>query len=252
LIHAFVKTGRIISEDNKQLFSHDDLMEWKRAVREYRARLDADLKAVDLCFRLLHPSGRSETARQKRFASSELCVAVLNALKEGISSFAMEGVFFNAWLSAVCRRIHVPADERERLREHFGAELSELQQVLEQSYDRLPMPSWSDSAVKAIARIESARSVPDTWLGTPPGSLHEARWEMRPSIEHLSYALNICAAPDMPEDLMEAMCLRSWARMRVLNERTDERFFQTLDQHRDKVHAGVQSHMARYSGPPLQ
>jgi hypothetical protein len=106
--------------------------------------------------------------------------------------------------------------------------------------------------MRKIAKIESARSDPETWLGKPPASLHEARWEMGPAIEHLSYALNICAHAAVPGDLMESMFLRSWLRLRIVNERGDERLFQILDERWDEVHARVQSHMTRYSGLPLQ
>ena len=252
LIHAFATTGRLVSEENKHLVSHQELQEWRRAVRGYGRKLDADSKAVDLCFRLLHRAGNSGLAAKKRFLCSELGVAVLNALEEGVSSFAMEGVFFNAWLNAVCQRIRVPMEEREGLREHFGAESTELRQVLDQAYDELPLPSWNDSTTRKIVRIESARSAPETWLGKPPASLHEARWEMGAAIEHLSYALHICAHGNLPDELMESMFFRSRVRLRVLNERTDERAFQSLDEHWDRVYAKVQLHMARYSGVPLQ
>jgi hypothetical protein len=54
------------------------------------------------------------------------------------------------------------------------------------------------------------------------------------------------------QDVIESMLLRSWVRMRVLNECVEERFFQVLDKYWEEVHARVQVHMARHSGLRLQ
>ena len=99
LIYAFSRTGRIVTEENRHLLTPEEHHNWKGALREYRRQAEADERAIDLCYTLLHESGRSELANRKRFAVSELGVATLDAHEEGISSFAMEGVFFNAWLS---------------------------------------------------------------------------------------------------------------------------------------------------------
>lgn len=174
LMYAFSKTGRVVTDENRNLLSPAQHREWKRALREYRQRSEADSRAIDLCYSLHHESGRSDLSNKRRFAASELGLAVLNALEEEISSFAMEGVFLNAWLTLVFRRLHVFAEDAERLRQRFGAEMAEIRDLLEQIYDGLPSPSWSPSIEKRIARIEAARAVPETWLGKPPASREEA------------------------------------------------------------------------------
>lgn len=252
LIYAFSKTGRVVTDENRNLLSPAQHREWKRALREYRQRSEADSRAIDLCYSQHHESGRSDLSNKRRFAASEFGLAVLNALEEEISSFAMEGVFLNAWLTLVFRRLHVFAEEAERLRQQFGAEMAEIRDLLEQIYDELPSPSWSLSIEKRIARIEAARAVPETWLGKPPASREEAEWEMTPAFEYLQSAILFCEAAGISQDDMEAMLLRSWVRTRVLNDRLPELFFQTLDKNWELVHARVQSHMARYSGPRLQ
>ena len=252
LIYAFSKTGLVVTEGNRDRLPPAEYREWKQALREYQRKLDADSKAVDLCFTLHHESGTSELSNERRFAASELGVAVLNALEEGISSFAIEGVFLNAWLTFAFKRVHVLAGDAEPLRQQFGSEVAEIRGLLDEIYDELPSPSWSPAVEKRIARIEAARAVPETWLGKPPASNEEAEWEMNPAFEHLQYAISICMAASVPEDVMEAMFLRSWVRTLVFNDRLPEIFFQTLDKNWELVHARVQSHMARYSGPRLQ
>jgi hypothetical protein len=252
LIYAFSKTGLIVTEENRDRLPPAEYREWKHALREYQRRLDADGKAVALCYTLHHESGRSEISKKKRFAASELAVAVLNALDEGISSFAIEGVFLNAWLTLVCRRNHVLADDREGLRQQLGMEVPEIRNLLNEIYDDLPSPSWSPAVEKRFARIEAARAVPETWLGKPPATKGDAEWEMTPAFEHLQFAIKFCNAAEVPEDVMEAMFFRFWLRTLVLNDRLPELFFQTLDRNWELVHEQVQSHMARYAGPRLQ
>lgn len=252
LINAFSKTGRIVTEENRVRLSAAQHQEWKQALREYRRRAEADSRAVDLCFTLHHESGRSDLSDRRRFAASELGVAVLNAMEEEVSSFAMEGVFLNAWLTLAFKRIHVFAEGAEQLRQQFGADMAEIRGLLEQICDDLPSPSWSPVMYKRIARIEAARAAAETWLGKPPTSYEEAEWEMTPALEHLQIAIQFCGAAQVPEDVMEAMFFGFWLRMLVLNDRLPEIFFQTLDRNWDLVHARVQSHMARYSGPRLQ
>lgn len=177
---------------------------------------------------------------------------MLNALEEGISSFAMEGVFLNAWFSLISRRLHIFADDAEGLRQHFGADMAEIRELLEEVYDELPSPSWSPAIEKRFQRIEVARSVPETWLGRPPASIEEVEWEMPPAIEHLQHAISFCDAASVDEDVMESMFLRFWVRTRNLNDRLPEPFFQTLDANWKLVQERVQSHMSRYSGSILQ
>jgi hypothetical protein len=78
-------------------------------------------------------------SQKRRFAASELGVAVLNALDEEVSSFAMEGAFLNAWLTYAFRRMRVPTDEAERLRRTFGTETKEILALLEQICGDLPL-----------------------------------------------------------------------------------------------------------------
>jgi hypothetical protein len=252
LIYAFSKTGLVVTEENRDRLPPAEYREWKRALREHQRRLDADSKAVALCYTLHHESGRTEISKKKRFAASELAVAVLNALDEGISSFAIEGVFLNAWLTLACRRNHVLADDLEGLRQQLGTRVPEIRNLLNEIYDDLPSPSWSPAVEKRLARIEAARAVPETWLGKPPATKGDAEWEMTPALEHLQFAIEFCNAAQVPEDVMEAMFFRFWLRTLVLNDRLPELFFQTLDRNWELVHAQVQSRMARYAGPRLQ
>jgi len=250
LIYAFSRTGRIVTEENRHLLTPEQHRDWKEALREYRRRAEADERAIDLCYTLLHESGRSELANRKRFAVSELGVATLEAHEEGISSFAMEGVFFNAWLSQLAKRLHILPEDGERLREKFGADVAELRGLLEEFNDDLPTPSWNPSIEKRIAKIESARAIPETWLGKAPASKEEAEWEMPLAVEHLQNAIEFCK--DVNDDVMESMFFRTWFRTRVLNDHLPERFFQMIDANWSPVYERVQSHMARYAGARLQ
>jgi hypothetical protein len=250
LIYAFSRTGRIVTEENRHLLTPEQHRDWKEALREYRRRAEADERAIDLCYTLLHESGRSELANRKRFAVSELGVATLEAHEEGISSFAMEGVFFNAWLSQLAKRLHILPEDGERLREKFGADVAELRGLLEDFYDDLPTPSWNPSIEKRIAKIESARAIPETWLGKAPASKEVAEWEMPRAVEHLQNAIEFCK--DVNDDVMESMFFRTWFRTRVLNDHLPERFFQAIDANWSRVYERVQNHMARYAGSRLQ
>ena len=140
LIYAFSKTGLIVTEENRDRLSSTEIREWKRALREYKRRLGADSKAVALCYTLHHETDRSGLSDKKRFVASELSVAVLKALDEAISSFAMEGVFFNAWLTLACRRNNIHGNDRIELQEQFGVDLPEIRNLLNDIYDELPVP----------------------------------------------------------------------------------------------------------------
>lgn len=242
LIYAFSKAGRIVTEENRHLLTAEQHQDWKRALSGYRRQAEADERAIDLCYALLHESGRSEMAKSKRFAVSELGVATLRAHEEGVSSFAMEGAFFNAWLSQAAKRLRILSENAERLRTRFGAEVAELRELLEQIHDDLPIRSWSPTIERRIVKIEEARAAPETWLGKPPESNEEAEWEMPLAVEHLQNAIGFCQ--DITDDVMESMLLRSWFRTRVLNDRLPERFFQVLDANGTSVHECVRHHMA--------
>ena len=252
LMYAFTKTGLLVTEDNRDRLSPAQMREWKRTLRAYRRRVDSDSRAIDLCYSLYHERGRSDLSEKRRFAASEMGVAVLNALDEEVSSFAIEGAFLNAWLTYCFRRGRVPTDEAERLRRNFGTEMKEILALLEQICDDLPSPTRSTAFDKRMARIETARAAPETWLGRPPASKGEAEWEVTPAFEHLQSAISFCDAAQVPDDVMEAMLLQFWLRTRVLNDRMPEVFFQTLDEHWEHVHARVQDVLARYSGPSIQ
>ena len=99
LMYAFTKTGLLVTEDSRDRISPAQLSEWKRTLGAYRRRAEVDSRAIELCYSLRHERGRSDLSQKRRFAASELGVAVLNALDEEVSSFAMEGAFLNAWLT---------------------------------------------------------------------------------------------------------------------------------------------------------
>jgi hypothetical protein len=252
LMYAFTKTGLLVTEDNCDRLSPAQMREWKGTLRAYRRRAGADSRAIELCYSLYHERGRSDLSVKRRFAASELGVAVLNALDEEVSSFAMEGAFLNAWLTYCFRRMRLPTGEAERLRRKLGSEMTEILALLEQNCDDLPSPTRSAAFDKRVARIEATRAAPETWLGRPPTSKGEAEWEVGPAFEHLQTAISFCNAAQVPNDVMEAMFFRFWFRTRVINDHMPEVFFQTLDEHWDQVHARVQSYMARYSGPTIQ
>ena len=252
LMYAFTKTGLLVTEDNRDRLSPAQMREWKRTLRAYRRRADSDSRAIELCYSLYHERGRSDLSEKRRLAASELGVAVLNALDEEVSSFAMEGAFLNVWLTYSFRRMRVLTDLAERLRETFGTEMKKILALLEQICDDLPSLIRSTAFDKRMARIEAARAAAETWLGRPPASKGEAEWEVTPAFEHLQSAISFCNAAHVPDDVMEAMFFRFWLRTRVINDRMPEVFFQTLDAHWDQVHARAQSYMARYSGPSIQ
>jgi hypothetical protein len=252
LIYAFAKTGRLVTEDNRGQFSPAQLREWKRTLGAYRRRAEADSRAVELCYALHDEHGRSELAKKRRFAASELGVAVLNAVDEEVSSYAMEGALLNTWLTYCFRRMYVPSGGAERVRLEFGTKTKEILQLMEQIYDELPVPTCNPGFEKRMARIETARAAPESWLGRQPASIGEAEWEVEPAFEHLQSAISFCNAAEIPDDVIEALLLRFWLRTRVLNDHMPEIFFQTLDEHWDQVHARVQSFMTRYSGPSIQ
>jgi hypothetical protein len=174
LMYAFTKNGLLVTEDNHDRLSPTQIREWKRTLRAYRRRADSDSRAIDLCYSLYHERGRSDLSEKRRFAASKLGVAVLNALDEKVNSFAMEGAFLNAWLTYCFHRVRVPTDEAERLRRNFGTEMKEILALLEQICDDLPCPTRSTAFDKRMARIETARAAPETWLGRTTASKGEA------------------------------------------------------------------------------
>ena len=254
-IYAFEKTGLFVTEGNRDLWPARSLGRWKLALREYQRIVDADTRAIDSCFALHHEFGHSEVAKKKRFAVSEFAIAALCAHDQGLSSFAVERLFREAWLDFLFRPIRVtnrsdsdPTDHSRYENIDFGG----IRQLLNRIHEGLNNQAWTDAVEKRIARIEAARAVPGTWLGRPPDLPGEEEAEEILSIDDLQNAITHCELEGVPQDLIESMLLRSWVRMRVLNERADERFFQVLDKHWDDVNASVQVHMAEDSGLRLQ
>jgi hypothetical protein len=253
-IYAFEKTGKLVTDDNRDLWTAKALREWTRALGEYRRRVEGDSKSIDLCFSLHHETGRTDPAKEKRFAASEFAIAVLCAHDQGLSSFAVEELFSEAWLDYLLRHRRVPetapdpTDHQRFDRIDFGS----IAKLLYEIYETLPDRAWSTSIEKRIARIEAARAEPDTWLGKSPDLLNKEEPEEILTIDDLQNAISQCELEGVTPDLIESMLLRSWIRMLVVNEHAEERFFQILDKNWDEVHARVQVHMGRYSGLRLQ
>ncbi|HEV2133138.1 MAG TPA: hypothetical protein VGR47_02645 [Terracidiphilus sp.] len=254
-IYAFEKTGLLVTDGNQDLWPARSLGRWKRALRDYQRIVDADTTAIDFCFPLHHEFGHSEVIRKKRLAASEFAIAALCAHDQGLSSFAVERLFREAWLDFLLRPVRVAsksdADPAAHSR-HDNVDLDRIRQLLDMIHGDLNDRVWSDAIQKRIAKIETARAAPGTWLGRPPDLPGEEEAEEILTIDDLQNAITHCELDGVPQDLIESMLLRSWVRMRVLNERADERFFQVLDKHWDDVHARVQMHVAEYSGLRLQ
>jgi hypothetical protein len=86
LIYAFTKTGKLVAEDNRDRLSPAEMREWKRTLGAYRRRVEADSRAIELCYSLHHERRRSDISRKRRFAASELGVAVLYASNSALRS----------------------------------------------------------------------------------------------------------------------------------------------------------------------
>jgi hypothetical protein len=78
-IYAFERTGNLVTDGNRDLWTAKALREWTRAFGEYRRRAEGDSKAIDLCFAMHHETGRTDPAKKKRLAASEFAIAVLCA-----------------------------------------------------------------------------------------------------------------------------------------------------------------------------
>lgn len=253
-IYAFKKTGNLVTEENRDLWTAKTLREWTRALGEYRRRVEGDSKTIDLCFTMHHENGRTDPAKKKRLAASEFTIAVLCAHDQGLSSFAVEELFREAWLNYLLRHRRVPetAPDPTDHQRFDRIEIGAIPKLLYEIYQTLPDRAWSASIEKRIARIEAARAEPDTWLGKSPGLLDTEEPEEVLTIDDLQNAISHCELEGVTPDLIESMLLRSWIRMLVVNERTEERLFQILDKNWDEVHARVQVHMARFSGLRFQ
>ncbi len=253
-IYAFEKTGLMITEENRDLWTPGSLRRWNQALHEFRRGVEADSRAIDLCFTLQHESAHSELAKRKRFAASEFAIAVLCAHDQGLSSFAVEKLLRETWLGYLLRRASAPENDPV-VADHSRSTavgIDALHDLLNKTYDELNDDGWSARIEARIERIEAARARPETWLGRPPDRLGEEEAEEILTVDDLQNAITHCELEGVPQDVIESMLLRSWIRIRVLNEHAGELFFQVLDKHWDEVHARVQVHMAQYSGLRLQ
>lgn len=253
-IYAFERTGNLVTDENRDLWTAKTLREWTRALGEYRRRVEGDSKAIDLCLTLHHETGRTDPAKKKRLAASEFAVAVLCAHDQGLSSFAVEELFSEAWLDYLLRHRRVPETAPDPTdHQRFDViDIGAIPKLLYEIYETLPDRAWSTSIEKRIAGIEAARAEPDTWLGKSPGLLDTEEPEEILTIDDLQNAISHCEVEGVTPDLIESMLLRSLIRMLVVNGHAEERFFQILDKNWDEVHARVQVLMARYSGLRFQ
>jgi hypothetical protein len=257
-IYAFEKTGNFVTSENRDDWSEKELKEWDRLLQEYHRRTAMEGRVIDLCFRLPLESGRSTIGRQRRFAASELGIAVLSAHEQGISSFAVEQIFRESWLDAAVRRSRAADSEWDPTDHHrFDyVDRASVRNVLNQLRDDLPeqrLPvSMSAVIEKRIAKIEAARAIDGSWLGKPPAPSQEGEREKAVVIDEIHHAIFHCEQEGVPEDVIESMLLRSWIRMRVFNEHEDARVFHVLDKSWEQVHATFQIRMAGYSGLRVQ
>src|SRR5713101_2539515 len=51
-IYAFEKTGNLVTDESRDLWTAKARRAWDRALGEYRRRVEGDSKAIDLCFTL--------------------------------------------------------------------------------------------------------------------------------------------------------------------------------------------------------
>ena len=253
-IYAFEKTGNLVNEDNRDFWTGKTLREWDRALRQYRRQVEADSRTIDLCFTLHHEGTRNEAARKKHFAASEFAIAALCAHDQGLSSFTVEGLFREAWLDYLLRLRRAAGSEPDPT-DHGRFENIDavaISRLLDAIYEDLPQRKLSVALEKRIARIQSLRNQPDTWLGRSPDPGAEEEPEEILTIDDLQNALAHCEHEGVSPDLIESMLLRSWVRMWTMNTRREEQFFQVLDENWSQVHARVQVFMAQHSGLRLQ
>jgi hypothetical protein len=257
-IYAFEKTGNFITSENRDVWSKAELREWDHLIHAYRRREVVERRIIDLCFRLHHESGRTVISRHRQLMASEFGMAVLSAHERGISSFAVEQIFREAWLDSVTglnkatNREWDPTDHH-RFDYIDKASLSKLlRQIRDDLMVRHPDVSMSATAAKHILQIEEARAADGSWFGKPPAPGQEDEREKAIVVDEIQNAIFHSERENVPADLIESMLLRSWIRMLTFNDHEDERAFQILDRCWEEVHAIFQVHMANYSGLRLQ
>jgi hypothetical protein len=250
-IYAFRKTGRMVSEENRERLSAADLNEWHSALKEYERKTDRQNKAIELCFLMRARLGGKKASRVERLASDELGIAAMYAMEDGVSSFAMEGVYLNGWLTLAAHRLGITG-LAQGIRERLGAQVKELCELLSACDSELGAVEWDETMRRHLAKVEAAREEPGTWLGKPPVSPARAETEMEAAREFLGYAMTNCSGPGIPAMLVESMLLRAWLRMRVVNDGLSEELFQRLDRRWPEVVERVDSWVVRAARPLLQ
>ncbi|MGP8185813.1 MAG: hypothetical protein ACLQKY_07045 [Terracidiphilus sp.] len=251
LIYAFRKTGRMVSEENHERLSAAELQEWHAALKEYKRKTERDNKAIELCFLMRARVGGKKASREERLASDELGISAMYAMEDGVSSFAMEGVYLNGWLTLATKRLGITG-LAQGIRERLGAQVKELCDLLAALNNELGAVEWDEAMRRHFAKVEAARAEPGTWLGKPPASPARAEKEMEAASEFLGYAMHNCSVPEIPRTLVESMLLRAWLRMRVLNDRLSEEFFQRLDRNWPEAAERVDSWIVQTARPLVQ
>lgn len=250
-IYAFRKTGRMVSEESLERLSPAELKEWYSALREYERKTERENKAVELCFMMRARAGGKKASREERVVSGELAIAAMYALEDGVSSFAMEGVFLNGWLALAANRLGI-SGSAQSIRERLGSQAKELRDLLSALDSDLGPVEWDETMRRHLAKVETVRKEPGTWLGRPPASPARAEKEMDAAAEFLGYAMTNCSVPEIPSSAVESMLLRAWLRMRVLNDHSPEEFFQRLDRRWPEVLEQVDSWVVRAVHPFVQ
>ena len=250
-IYAFRKTGRMVSEENRERLNAAEVKEWHSALKEYERKTDRQNKAIELCFLMRARLGGKKASREERLASDELGIAAMYAMEDGVSSFAMEGVYLNGWLTVAAHRLGITG-LAQSIRDRLGAQVKELCDLVAALDVELGPVEWDDAMRRHLAKVEAAREEPGTWLGKPPVSPARAETEMKAASEFLGYAMTNCSGPEIPATLVESMSLRAWLRMRVVNDRLSEEFFQRLDRRWPEVAERVDSWVVRAAHPLLQ
>jgi hypothetical protein len=105
--------------------------------------------------------------------------------------------------------------------------------------------------LRHIAKIETVRALPDTWLGRPPVSEDKADREMAKAFAFVQDAIHNCHGSYVSAHALESMSLRGWVRMAFLNDRLPEPSFQRLDAHWPKTVERVNDYLLTHLGVGL-
>jgi hypothetical protein len=241
----------MVSEENREQLSVAELKEWHAALKEYERKTDRENKAIELCFLMRARAGGKKASREERLASDELGIAAMYAMEDGVSSFAMEGAYLNGWLKFAANRLGITLSAQS-IRERLGPQAKELRDLLSAFDSELGPIEWDEAMRRHLASIEKAREEPGTWLGKAPAWPARAKKEMEAAAEFLGYAMTNCSGPGIPATLVESMSLRVWLRMRVVNDRLSEEFFQRLDRNWPEAAERIDSWIVRTVRPLVQ